>query len=443
MTAVTRRVCTLDLSVIGSALPGTDSDRDSTFAEQFLSEVVRRLAAVPGLRGSEILIKLRGLDPMYLGPVLAHLAGDHACHDVDDTVSKRAKAALAALRHFDIGMPADTDAPLPTPHPLDFDWRFDTETRRRLTRTVLHAEPQTVLLLGCPTLAVDLLHTTTSAVVLVDDNPALTNLEAASRHRPTASFSQVRADLHESPTVTFGIDADLVVADPPFYSDVITGFLAAAAFGSRVGAQLLIVLPSPFTRPGAAADVDAVLRQTRKAGYKLTDLAGSAVSYVRPPFEAAAHVAAGLPGAQPNWRTADLATFTLETRTAPPLPVTPSQRHEWTEVIVCGARWRVRVTPKPALVAHPLTELLHPIVEGNRLDTVSRRDSRRLAANVFTDGNCVFRTDDPATLLALLRALRDGRPGADAVSGWLGRRLSRTERNAVVAGAATIRQAAQ
>jgi hypothetical protein len=120
---------------------------------------------------------------------------------------------------------------LPTEHPLDYDWRFDRSTRGAIIDAVRHLKPDRVLLLGCPTLAVDR-RMPPVPTTLIDDNPALTVSD------PSNLVRHHRVDILNQPLATAGVEADCVVADPPFYSETVAAFLCAAAAGLRLGGHL-------------------------------------------------------------------------------------------------------------------------------------------------------------------------------------------------------------
>ena len=90
---------------------------------------------------------------------------------------------------------------------------------------------------------------------------------------------------------------------------------------------------------------------------------------------------------------------------------------------------RVRFRDGPRQGA-ALPELV-AIVKGDILPSVSRRDSRRLAASVWTSGNRVFACARPDLAAAVLRAALDGTSPDAAVQAIVGRTLTAEERASI------------
>jgi hypothetical protein len=306
---------------------------------------------------------------------------------------------------------------LPTEHPLDYDWRFDRPTRRAIIDAVRRLKPDRVLLLGCPTLAVDR-RMPPVPTTLIDDNPALAVSD------PSHLVRHHRVDILNQPLITAGVEADCVVADPPFYSEIVAAFLCAAAAGLHVGGHLFLVLPSRWARPAASADADKALTFARDLGFIMLEHRPATARYVTPKFERATHHRLGLPGVPNRWRTADLAHLTLSRRTLHAVPSSHSDRHLWHEVRLGKARWRIRVFPitEPNRIGPDLLIDERPPV------TVSRRDNARCDVNVLTDDSRAYRSSQPDVLLHLLRARSAGRDVTTAVTDFLGRPLAAQER---------------
>lgn len=376
------------------------------FAGELLSELRGRLSAsvndltgavLASGRADAVLDRLTGLDPLYLVPALEELAAQGG----SDPVRALAATALRLLRTEPEGRgPRRAETGLPVEHPLDYDWRFDSSTRALLAGLIGVDNPSVVLLLGCPTLAAEVVRM--AQVTLIDDNPAL-KVPAASA--ALGGAAHVKVDLLARPRVTAGLDAEVVVADPPFYPEAMRAFLHAAAAGSQLGATLYLVLPTRWTRPSAVGDAAAALSTACDLGYERMDIWPDAARYVRPGFERAAHRDSGLFGVPDRWRTADTAVLRLRARTSAVVPALDTDRHQWREVSVSGRRWRVRIRSEAARAAAVTDRLL---AGGAPMGTVSRRDKRRATANVITDDNRAFTTDQPALLLDVLTALASG-----------------------------------
>jgi hypothetical protein len=399
----------------------TDGADPAEFAAAVVDEVRARLARHPRRTAASQsgspearVERLTGLDPLYVVPALDHIARSGS-RTADDELVAMANAAVEQLRTPASRTRRDLRG-LPTEHPLDYDWRFDRPTRGSIIDAVHHVKPDRVLLLGCPTLAVDR-RMPPVPTTLIDDNPALAVSD------PSNLVRHHRVDILNQPLVTAGVEADCVVADPPFYSDIVAAFLCAAAAGLHVGGHLFLVLPSRWARPAASTDADDAL--ARDLGFTMLDRRPNAARYVTPKFERATHHRLGLPGVPNRWRTADLAQLTLSRRTLHAVPSSHSDRHLWHEVRLGEARWRIRVptttNPNPSIGPDLL-------INERPLVTVSRRDNARCDANVLTDDSRAYRSSQPDVLLHLLRARSIGRDVTAAVADLLGRPLAAQER---------------
>lgn len=409
----------------GSAEP---PDADAEWEHELADRLAHRLGAAPAVSFVHLLDALPGTDPTTVYTLLTRIATETP---IRPDLLARARRAMADARRRAPHGPADPfDQLLPTPHPLDYEWRFTPSTRADLLAEITRLAPRTVLLLGCPTLALEILRRGAARrTVLVDDNPALPFLPnlVPRAAAPPGVYRQLRADLEAHPEATRGVTADLVVADAPFYDAVMRGFLRAAATGSRPGARLLLVLPPAGTRPSAVADAANAVAFAGYLGYAHQGTDSARVRYRRPLFEARAHQAARLHGVPEDWRSADLAGFDL-TDPRPVLPVSGarSRRDQWHEVAVLGTRWRVRRSTSGAR-AQTGGMLLGPVVPGDILDSVSRRDIRRAAVMVCTDGNEVFDTSEPGALLAVLDAVSERTDPYQAAARSLGHPLNRVD----------------
>ena len=169
--------------------------------------------------------------------------------------------------------------------------------------------------------------------------------------------------------------------------------LAAAANACRLGGCVLISLPPDGARPRAEADRHATIAFGKRLGLTLSDHCPLAIVYDTPFFERNALAAAGIV-TPPRWRRGDLMIF-RKTGTPGRPPVASAYTTLWTEVGIGRMRVFIRNGPD----AHRGSLGLIPIVEGDILPTVSRRDPRRRMADVWTSGNRIFRTDNPQLLL--------------------------------------------
>jgi hypothetical protein len=332
----------------------------------------------------ELVAQLPGVDPAVVAARLK----------LDD-----ARELAARVRWADVTDMSGTDARLPVPHPLDFDWRFATATTAALADELV-ARDLTVTLLGVPSLWLVLReHLSAGRLHLLDANPLLANLPSSdsSGHRATI------VDLLNDPIPSL-TPAEIVVVDPPWYPEVVTAFLWAATSLVQDGGEIWLSVPPVGTRPGVRAEREELLEQATAYGLQLRSQKAGALRYACPPFERAAMRASGLLKFVPHdWRQGDLLVFERARRSAAVRPTVRWRR--WAERAIQGVRLRVDERA-PSLSNDPR---LLSLVEGDILRSVSRRDPLRASVRVWTSGNRVFGCDAPERLLSVIDALAAGR----------------------------------
>ena len=371
-------------------------------------------SAAPRCRSLAAL--LRRVPGAYPGDVLAAVDRLAADRLLDPATCRR-------LRHPGSTGQENQEAslPLPAPHPLDYDWRWDPRTARMLLARCLRATRpgDTIALLGTPTLL--------AAVVGRHERHWL--LLEASEATATALASQypaevIRCDLASDELPQ--LHAQAVVADPPWYPGDTRVFLWAAARLSVPGAVVLFAQPTPATRPGVLGERAGILSFAHRNGLEVTGLRSAALAYISPPFERAALDAAGLLRLVPlTWRRGDL--IELRRTGSPPAARPQAQRNEsWREVTLDGARIRFRLDV-PAHESASADPQLVPLVRGDIMPAVSRRDPVRGQVRVWTAGNRVFGCQAPALLACLAATLAAGDSPRSALAAHLGRPPAPTE----------------
>jgi len=303
------------------------------------------------------------------------------------------------------------------PHPLDFDWRFTeqtTSTLWRLARELANPQDGTALL-GVPSLA------ERAAESRVWDGQILfldKNMPRISRLMTSLELRQFDI-LRDSPPA---VNAGLVFADPPWYEAESLGFLWCASAICRLGAYVAMSIPPVETRPGILEERARIERVAKTFGLRLSHVIPSFLRYETPFFEANAMRVARTPMPL-EWRTGDLALYVREIGALGARPALPVEEI-WTEKTIGHSRIRLRVGNSSA----PGSPILRPLVLGDVLPTVSRRDPRRDQANVWTSGNRIFRCTGPQMLLRILDAAIDRSDPAKTIAQDLGRSLSQLER---------------
>jgi hypothetical protein len=290
---------------------------------------------------------------------------------------------------------------LPTPHPLDSSWWFDTPTVRRLMLIVdeLTAETAHVVLLGTPTLFAAARATCgTRSFTLVDLDPLTTQLARPSRR----CFTTLCADITIDPIVLE--PSSLVISDPPWYDAEIRSFLWTARQVCTIGGHVVSSFPPLGTRPGIEEQWEGFIEWTKELGLELCSVQHATLSYLSPLFEQNALRAASVPSIGGSWRRGDLAVFRCVDVCRCERPKEASGPH-WSERKVGQVRIRLRMNGRSMGWADPS---LISIAEGGILPSVSRRDPSRSRIDVWTSGNRVFACAGTWLLSTILSAIASG-----------------------------------
>ncbi|NEO46375.1 MAG: hypothetical protein F6K55_20490 [Moorea sp. SIO4A3] len=310
--------------------------------------------------------------------------------------------------------------PLPIPHPLDYDWRFSDAAARRLLNEcakVTHFY-DTIVLLGTPSLLrMGIEESYSRHLVLLEASQTITDSLA----QAVPKTQVIRCDVMKEPLPS--LTAAAVVLDPPWYPEHIQSFLWTACHLCQIGGYILISMPPVGTRPGIKEEWAKILDWAQQIGLTLVKLEKSALSYVTPPFELNVLRAEGLRTVSREWRHGDLAVFSRRHQAKIPRPTVPSLEDKWIEEVLLGVRIRVR---QPNILDFADPSLIS-VVPGDVLQSVSRRDSRRQLADVWTSGNRIFACQGRGVLLQILRSLSERRSPYEGVAVSLKRTLNLNE----------------
>ena len=297
---------------------------------------------------------------------------------------------------------------LPTPNPLTFDWRYTSGTAGELLeRIVASTHPSgAVGLLGSPSVyKMAAIRRVSRQFILLDQSNSLSFNDS----QPLAGSVFRRGDVQDS-----AIDQPLVqavIADPPWYERETLSFLGAAARICTDQSKVLLSWAPWGVRPGIKEERQRLIERAKELGLRFLGSEGLVLTYATPFFEYNALRAAGFAQVMPNWRRGDLLIFerTGDSLSGPINPTAPGA--EWEQFELCGVTIWVR--PK----AHQgfSDPILQPLIEGDILPTVSRRDNRREAADVWTAGNRVYRCEGTNILSIILHALSTSKAPLEAV----------------------------
>lgn len=308
---------------------------------------------------------------------------------------------------------------LPIPHPLDYDWRFSDTTVDRLLEDCEELTQQggKIVLLGTPSLLRSATEAALDREVMLLDASGTTVAAFAS-----LAGKAWKCDLMVDPIPTLA--ADTVIGDPPWYREQMCAFLWAATRLVRVGGYIAMSVPSIGTRPTIESERAEFLSFGHELGLALVRIEALALTYESPLFEINALKVEGVPEISGNWRRGDFALFQkVDDCSKVGRPAYQSSLETWDEEQVGGIRWRIKRNGNYALEDPTLIS----IVPGNVLPSVSRRDARRMHAEVWTSGNRVFGTAGGHSLRRILQALEKELDVQCYVESDIGRKLTARE----------------
>jgi hypothetical protein len=200
-------------------------------------------------------------------------------------------------------------------------------------------------------------------------------------------------------------EAAVVILDPPWYLDFLRPMLAAAAAACRFGGHVLISLPPSGVRPSAQRDRSKILYWAERQGLLLLSEDRARLSYDMPFFESNALAAAGVTNVPADWRRGDLVVFRKFGRREVTPNTTSVRKERWREVSIGRMRLFIGMDSPIDSTADPV---LRPIVAGEVMPSVSRRDPRRRSAVVWTSGNRAFTTGRPDLVMRAAMAYAVG-----------------------------------
>ena len=287
---------------------------------------------------------------------------------------------------------------LPTPNPLAFDWRYTKDTAGELLeRVVASTEPtQTVGLLGSPSVyKMAAIREAPRQFILLHQNGSLSIGGPQSLVGSIFRRCDMQHDAIDLPPV------QAVLADPPWYEAEALAFLRTAARICAEQGKVLLSSAPDGVRPGIQEERDRIITGAAESGLRFLGTERLALSYATPFFEHNALRAAGFVHVAPNWRRGDLLIFerTGDSFSGPMNPITHSA--EWAQADICGATIWVRSKDQQGSIDPRLV----PLVPGDILPTVSRRDGRGEAADVWTAGNRIYRCEGSHILSIILHAI--------------------------------------
>jgi hypothetical protein len=201
------------------------------------------------------------------------------------------------------------------------------------------------------------------------------------------------------------ITAGAVVVDCPWYPEEYRSFLWTASVCCTLEGDLWVVKPGDGTRPGIAREWWELMQWCEEGlGLEVDRIVTGSVRYQTPPFERNALRAIGFSSLPNDWRQADLVHIRKVGPVKAHRPVVARVERPWEEVVFSPTALRVRKGKRDD-DGDPVME---PLVPNQVFPTVSRRDRRRAAVDVWTSGNRVYSSNHPTVVLIVARELANG-----------------------------------
>ncbi len=302
---------------------------------------------------------------------------------------------------------------LPEPHPLDYDWRFDRATTKTLVDLVMTEcySQGSVLLIGAPSVFIELSRRKNAPyTTLIDGSSEL--IDYLNRLGLPKSLKAIACDLMSDSLWEPDRQINIVVCDPPWYTEYYAVFLAQASYATSIGAIIAVSLLPINTRPRAIQDRWEIIEIAHKLGLHIQHIESAKVRYQTPGFEAASLYSAGI-NTNGDWRQGDLVIFrkTDNPTQKTVLDILASARsytgedREWAEILLGTYKVKLRgpfddYDSQPAVIS---------IEKEDTLPTVSRRYAGRKAVDIWFWDNRVFGLKGKASFWAALHTIA-GRP---------------------------------
>jgi hypothetical protein len=276
---------------------------------------------------------------------------------------------------------------LPLPHPLDFEWRFTSDTCFNLLElsAALCPDKSGILLLGTPAVALTAMsHSTPPPISFWGDRNRVTErviaLNQAMRFPIQVAISHTLLPAHA---------AGVVVVDPPWYLDYIRPMFAAASAGCEIGGHVVASLPPEGAMANAISDREATIKFARYIGLELVKIDPLSARYDTPFFEHNSLAACGI-RPPPHWRRGDVLVFRKFAELERAIRGNVTSTSQWSEVEVDRTRLFIKRGRSNSVGSQGII----PILPNDILPTVSRRDRRRTEASIWTSGNRIFASDN-------------------------------------------------
>lgn len=278
---------------------------------------------------------------------------------------------------------------IPEPHPLDFDWRFDSNTVAELSNFVLHDAP--ILAVGCPSIAQHFQKAGREAF-LVDRQPF------------QCAETQILLDLRVGGPPVPGFRTAIV--DPPWYPEEVSIWIAWAANCVGAGGTVFASIWPENTRPSGEAEyVEA--RRWMETWSTVVQLEYSP-TYERPLFESIAQETPEPNRLAKSPRVGRL--LEIKVQTVPLLPMAHSRNENWLRFVFndyqLALRMRDNTFTSPSIL--PISS-----ADGWIWPFVSRRAPQRSQIDVWSSQSEVGEVRGIKLLVEALRAVTHAQEASD------------------------------
>jgi hypothetical protein len=274
----------------------------------------------------------------------------------------------------------------PSPHPLDYDWRFDEKCIKNIIDT-FDGETK-ILCLGTPSVSERLIG---EDYILVDWHP----IQTADNHL------KLNLNIHS----VIKTDAKFVVMDPPWYLDIYYRWISWACNAVTPPAKILFPIWHDDTRPLAKKEKEELFNWLSLYGNYTIEK--NSITYVSSQFETNSNLTFKN---KKNRRVADLVSFSIISKPLLHPPIL--QNENWTRYIFDDYQLAIRTEPKPLLKNENQDEMKISFVDGLNswiFPSVSKRASGRNSINIWSSENEAGIINQPEKLILILdNAIENG-----------------------------------
>lgn len=284
------------------------SDKD-TLKKKWEDELRSRILAARAAGNESVYDVCRALGGADPGTVKRLMDEDAATSTITKTEAiQREAAARREASAFPLALPVED--------PLNSQWWFTLNTVELVSqRAAQFAGGKQVGFIGAPTVAHYYQKRFNQGIAFDFDPHVVDALNSKS-----TGLAQQR-DARDNSPMPSAKSCAAVVADPPWYLDLIRSFIRSARELIDEG-FILCSLPSLLTRPGLVEERETLVSELTKVGFQFVGLDLNLLEYQVPPFEA--HALRDVEDfAHKPWRRGDLLTLGV-TRNTENLPLSSS-----------------------------------------------------------------------------------------------------------------------